>query len=119
MDGQTTIYKLMTREDWEAAKAAGVYGGSAHDLRDGYIHFSTAAQLDETARKYFSGTPDLVLLAVDVERLAPSDLSWEPSRGGDLFPHLYANLAVNAVVRAASVPLASDGTPLLPEDLLA
>jgi uncharacterized protein (DUF952 family) len=119
MDGQTTIYKLMTREEWEAAKAAGVFRGSAHDLRDGYIHFSAAAQLKETALKYFSGTPDLVLLAVDIERLngVPSKLRWEPSRGGDLFPHLYADLPVTAVVRVAPVPLASDGTPLLPENL--
>jgi uncharacterized protein (DUF952 family) len=90
-------------------------------LRDGYIHFSTAAQLKETARKYFSGTPDLLLLAVEVARLnaLPSELRWEPSRGGDLFPHLYADLPIAAVVRVLPVPLASDGTPLLPENLSA
>jgi uncharacterized protein (DUF952 family) len=119
MAGATTIYKLMTREEWEAAKGAGVYRGSAHDLRDGFIHFSTAAQLAETARKYFSRTPDLVLLAVDAEQFSPAELLWEPSRGGDLFPHLYANLAVTAVIREVSVPLASDGAPLLPENLIA
>ena len=61
-----TIYKLLTRAEWEAARAEGVYRGSAHDARDGFIHFSTAAQIGETARKYFAGVPDLVLLAVDV-----------------------------------------------------
>ena len=64
-----TIYKLLTRGEWEAARVVGVYRGSAHDARDGFIHFSTAAQLGETARKYFAGVPDLVLLAVDVEGL--------------------------------------------------
>ncbi len=64
-----TIYKLLTRGEWEAAQADGVYRGSAHDARDGFIHFSTAAQLAGTARKYFAGVPDLVLLAVDVEAL--------------------------------------------------
>ncbi|MGO9485144.1 MAG: DUF952 domain-containing protein [Rhodomicrobium sp.] len=70
-----TIYKLLTRAEWEAARTEGAYRGSAHDARDGFIHFSTAAQLGETARKYFAGVPDLVLLAVDVgalnERPAP------------------------------------------------
>jgi uncharacterized protein (DUF952 family) len=65
-----TIYKLLTRAEWEAARADGVYRGSAHDARDGFIHFSTAAQLEGTARKYFAGVADLVLLAVKVENLA-------------------------------------------------
>ncbi|MFY9641577.1 MAG: DUF952 domain-containing protein [Rhodomicrobium sp.] len=63
---ERTIHKIMTKAEWEAARASGVYRGSAHDLRDGFIHFSTAAQLAGTARKYFSGVPGLVLLAVDV-----------------------------------------------------
>src|SRR5690348_3560632 len=107
------IYKLMTRDEWAAAETAGSYRGSAHDVRDGYIHFSTAAQLAETARKYFSGVPGLVLLAVDVEALEsalPSlaeKLRWEPSRGGDLFPHLYADLPASAVHSAIAIPLAA------------
>jgi len=64
------VYKILALAEWEAAQAAGVYRGSAHDLRDGFIHFSTAAQLAGTARKYFSGVPDLVLLAMDVEVLS-------------------------------------------------
>ena len=77
-----TIYKLLTRSEWEDAQAGGVYRGSSHDWRDGFIHFSTAAQLGETARKYFTGEPDLVLLAVDVGALekTPSPCP-SPARG--------------------------------------
>jgi uncharacterized protein (DUF952 family) len=123
MASNRTIYKLMTRGEWEAARATGSYRGSAHDLRDGYIHFSTAAQLGETARKYFSGVPGLILLTIDVEaleRASPSlgeKLRWEPSRGGDLFPHLYAELPASAVRNAVAIALAGDGTPLIPEDI--
>ncbi len=128
-----TVYKILTHADWEAAQAEGVYRGSAHDLRDGFIHFSTAAQLPETARKYFSGVPDLVLLAVDVEDLKEpltphpvllpmgerqdegrALLRWEPSRGGDLFPHLYGELPIAAVKTVTAIPLGPDGTPILP-----
>ena len=128
-----TIYKLMTAAEWDAAWAEGVYRGSEQDQRDGFIHFSTAAQIAETARKHFSGVPDLVLLAVDtdvIEKLhAPanegqqagqsegSPLRWEPSRGGDLLPHLYALLPSTAVQSAAPAPLADDGTPIIPPDL--
>ena len=80
-----TIYKLLTRSEWEDAQAGGVYRGSSHDWRDGFIHFSTAAQLGETARKYFTGEPDLVLLAVDVgalKKLLPLTLSLSPRERG-------------------------------------
>ena len=128
-----TIYKLLTAAEWEAARAEGVYRGSEQDQRDGFIHMSTAAQIAGTARKYFSGVPDLVLLAVDtdmIEKLhAPENeggragqseggpLCWEPSRGGDLFPHLYAMLPAAAVQSATPAPLADDGTPIIPHDL--
>ncbi len=120
-----TIYKLITAAEWEAARAEGVYRGSEQDQRDGFIHMSTAAQIAETARKYFSGVPDLVLLAIDtdmIEKLhAPQNegnaLRWEPSRGGDLFPHLYALLPSTAVQTATPAPLADDGTPIIPDDL--
>jgi uncharacterized protein (DUF952 family) len=168
-----TIYKLLTRGEWEAARAVGVYRGSAHDARDGFIHFSTAAQLAGTARKHFVGVPDLVLLAVDVaglnKRPAPhpvplplgegtvrhapspiqasplpggeetvshapsavlgsplpwgegqsegSELRWEPSRGGDLFPHLYADLPLAAVKTATAISLSPDGDPIIPGGL--
>jgi uncharacterized protein (DUF952 family) len=136
-----TIYKLMGREEWEAAQAIGVYRGSAHDQRDGFIHFSTAAQLGETARKHFSGVADLVLLAVGTEGLTSphtqhlqmsegmdphpvsrssnlqSALKWETSRGGDRFPHLYGELSLGAVISATPLPLGVDGVPVLPQDL--
>ncbi len=80
-----TIYKLLTRAEWEAARAEGVYRGSAHDARDGFIHFSGAGQLAETARKHFAGVPDLVLLAVDVAGLEKTPSSC-PSPQGEKGP---------------------------------
>jgi uncharacterized protein (DUF952 family) len=140
-----TIYKLLTRAEWEQAQADGVYSGSAHDERDGFIHFSSAAQLQETARKYFKGVPDLVLLALDVSELnsppsscpsprgekEPSNslspwgegwgegvlLRWEAARGGDLFPHLYAPLPIHLVKSVTAIALGEDGAPIIPGDL--
>lgn len=87
------IYKVCEQSAWSAAVAAGAYRGSAVDLRDGFIHFSTAAQLAETLRRHFAGQRDLVLIAVDPGDLGDA-LRYEPSRGGDLFPHLYGELPV-------------------------
>ena len=108
----TRIYKLLGAEEWAAAEAAGRFEGSEVDRRDGYIHFSTGAQVAETARRYFAGQADLMLLGLDAEPLGEA-LRWEPSRGGDLFPHLYGPLAVACVDEARAVPLATDGTPRL------
>ena len=85
------IYKIVTAEQWRAALAAGVFAGAPVDLADGFIHFSTAAQVQETARRHFAGQPDLLLVAFDAKALGPA-LRFEPSRGGDLFPHLHAPL---------------------------
>lgn len=93
-------YKIIDAADWDAAQAAGAYAGSAVDLADGYIHMSTADQLGETAAKHYAGRTGLVLLTVDLEALGV-DLVWEPSRGGAMFPHLYASLPVSAVTQAA------------------
>jgi uncharacterized protein (DUF952 family) len=101
--GMPTIYKICDREEWEMAKAEGEFAGSAVDRRDGYIHFSTAHQLRETARRHFAGRRGLVLLAVAAEALG-DDLRWEKSRGGDLFPHLYAPLAASQVHSAVPLP---------------
>lgn len=106
------IYKILPRAEWVAALASGVFAGSGIDRTDGYIHFSTALQADETARKYFSGLADLVVLAVETEGLA-GDLRWEPSRGGDLFPHLYGPLDVAQVIGVTQAPLGADGVPIL------
>lgn len=109
----TRIYKLLTRPEWLAASDAGVFTGSPVDLADGFIHFSTAAQAQETGRKYFSGIEDLVAVAFEAEALGEG-LKWEPSRGGDLFPHLYATLAVAAVRAVHQAPLDAGGVPRVP-----
>jgi uncharacterized protein (DUF952 family) len=101
--GMPTIYKICDRDDWEMALAQGDFAGSAVDVKDGYIHFSTAHQLRETARRHFAGRHGLVLLAVAAEALG-GDLRWEKSRGGDLFPHLYAPLATRHVHSAVPLP---------------
>lgn len=104
----TLIYKISARSDWEEAERLGRFTGAPVDLADGYIHFSTADQVRETAAKHFSGRSDLLLVAVDSAALGP-DLKWEPSRGGALFPHLYADLPLSAVVWARPLPLGPDG----------
>jgi uncharacterized protein (DUF952 family) len=104
----TLIFKIAGAKEWREGQAAGVYAGAAVDRADGYIHFSTAAQAVETAAKWFAGRNDLVLAAVDAEALG-SALRWEPSRGGALFPHLYAPLPFSAVRWARPLPLGADG----------
>jgi uncharacterized protein (DUF952 family) len=99
----TTIYKISERAAWQAAEGAGLYRGSALDISDGFIHFSSAAQVSETAAKHFAGQSDLMLIAVDGEALGAA-LKWEPSRGGALFPHLYAVLPLSAVRWARPLP---------------
>ncbi len=88
------IYKVCPAAEWHDAACAGVYRGSAVDLRDGFIHFSTGAQLAETLRRHFAGRRDLVVVAFDPDDLG-AGLRWEPSRGGDLFPHLHGELPVS------------------------
>jgi uncharacterized protein (DUF952 family) len=106
----TTIYKILSRGEWQAAQARGRFEGSAVDKRDGYIHFSTAAQAQETAAKHFRGASDLVVLEIDGAVL---DLKWEPSRGGALFPHLYAPLESRHVRAVHEAPLGPDNVPVL------
>jgi uncharacterized protein (DUF952 family) len=92
----TVIYKICERKEWLAAEHHGEFRGSQADARDGFIHFSTAAQLTGTAVKHFAGSSDLLLVAVDTGALGQA-LKWETSRGGELFPHLYAALPLKAV----------------------
>jgi uncharacterized protein (DUF952 family) len=108
----TRIYKILTRPEWQAAEAAGRFQGSAVDRADGYIHFSTAAQARETARRHFAGVDDLVVLEVEADDFGEA-LRWEPSRGGDLFPHLYGPLEVARVLAVTEAPLGADGVPPL------
>ena len=110
----TTIYKICQQTPWHAAKAAGNFSGSADDARDGFMHFSTASQLADTAAKHFAGQSGLVLVAVDAEALG-ADLKWEPSRGGELFPHLYGALPLAAVRWARPLADEVDGRRSLPE----
>jgi len=110
----TTIYKICDRAEWHAAERAGHYGGSAVDRRDGFIHFSTAAQLAETAARHFAGRTDLMLVAVDSDALGLS-LKWETSRGGALFPHLYAALPLKAVRWVRPLADEFNGRRALPE----
>ena len=108
-----TIYKICPAALWREAERAGVFGGMPVDHRDGYIHFSTRDQVAETARRHFADQHDLMLIAVDADRLGPA-LKWEASRGGALFPHLYGELALSAVMHVAPLKLGADG-PVLPE----
>jgi uncharacterized protein (DUF952 family) len=108
------IYKIAPRALWSQAEAAGVFAGAPIDVADGYIHFSTAAQARETAAKHFAGKTDLVLAAVDADALGDK-LRWEASRGGQLFPHLYAPLNLSAVVWVKDLPLGDDGIHQFPE----
>jgi uncharacterized protein (DUF952 family) len=110
----TTIYKICERALWRAAEASATFLGSEADERDGFIHFSTAAQLAETAAKHFAQKSDLILVAVDAEALGQT-LAWERSRGGDFFPHLYAPLPFSAVRWARPLADEIDGRRVLPE----
>ena len=111
-----TVYKILSGTDWRVAQAHGVWDGSDDDRRDGYIHLSCADQLAGTASKYFRNKPDLVLAAFDAERLGAA-LRWEPSRGGALFPHLYARLDPTLALWWRPLALAADGAPVLPSEL--
>jgi len=106
------IYKLLPASEWRAAQAGGVFKGSGIDLADGYIHFSTGSQAQETARRYFAGLADLMLLTIEADDFGPA-LKWEPSRGGDLFPHLYGDLALDKVLEAKAIALDEAGIPVL------
>lgn len=102
------IYKIFRASEWKAFEAAGSTPGAPVDLADGFIHFSTAAQAPETTARHFAGEDGLVLVAVDTAALG-TDLKWEPSRGGALFPHLYRDLDATDVRWTRLLPLGPDG----------
>ena len=110
------IYKICPEPLWRAAEAAGRFDGAPVDVADGFIHFSTPAQLRETAARHFAGQADLLLIAVDPAVLG-SGLRYEPSRGGDLFPHLYGELPLAAVRNVQKLPLGPDGVHVFPQGL--
>ena len=107
------IFHMCRREEWEAARPSGVYPGSSQDLQDGFIHFSTASQLPESARRHRAGQAGLVLLAADTPLLGDA-LRWEASRSGMLCPHVYGGLPVAAVRWTRDLPLGPDGVHVLP-----
>jgi uncharacterized protein (DUF952 family) len=114
MSRPKTIYKISDAGAWQSAERAGEFAGAPVDFADGYIHFSGADQVAETAAKHFAGQRGLVLVAVDADALGPA-LKWEVSRGGALFPHLYGKLSLTAVRWAAPLPLGPDGRHIFPE----
>jgi uncharacterized protein (DUF952 family) len=108
------IYKICPASAWREAERQGVYRGSADDIRDGFIHFSTASQVAETARKHFLGRSGLFLIAVDADMLGDA-LRWEASRNDELFPHLYGELDLGAVTGVKDMHARSDGSHDIPE----
>lgn len=109
------IYKILRSDEWAALQAQGETAGAPIDVADGYVHFSTAEQVRETAARHFAGVDGLMLLAYD-ETTLTGDLHWEPSRGGALFPHLYGPLRQADMVWAKPLPLTDDGH-VFPDDL--
>ena len=107
------IYKICPAALWREAERAGAFDGAEFDRKDGFIHFSAADQVDETAAKHFAGQRELLLVAVDAHALGDR-LRWEPSRGGALFPHLYGALPLGAVISVEPLPLGPDGMHVFP-----
>jgi uncharacterized protein (DUF952 family) len=113
MSTTAPIYHLARAAAWQAATGTGTYTGTADDARDGYLHFSTAEQVVESAAKHRAGATDVILVACDPARLGDA-LRWEPSRGGQLFPHLYGDLAMEQVAWSAPLALGDDGRHVFP-----
>ena len=110
----TKIYKILPENAWLEAKKDGVYLGSEDDLRDGFIHFSAQNQLQGTLEKHYKGQNDLFLVAFDDQDLGEK-LIWEASRGGELFPHLYAPLPTRHVLWEKPIEMTNDGSHIIPE----
>jgi uncharacterized protein (DUF952 family) len=110
------IYKIARVGEWEEAVQNGVFIGSADDKRDGFIHLSTATQVRGTCDKYFAAEDRFFLLAVDPDRLGPA-LKWEPSRGGENFPHLYGMLPLASILSVTEIRLRADGKHAFPNGI--
>ena len=98
------IYKICSKDEWSVALKKGIYKGSADDLRDGFIHFSTFNQVANTLNKHYKGQKNLLILKVSTEHLFPSKLKWEISRDNQKFPHLYGDLNLVAVISINEIP---------------
>jgi uncharacterized protein (DUF952 family) len=107
---------MCKRHDWQKAEKSGFYQGSVDDLADGFLHFSTAQQVAESAARHRAKVPDLLLITVDANDLGLS-LKWEPSRSDQLFPHLYGSLVVAKTISVCDLPLGEDGFHQFPDDI--
>lgn len=116
--GRKLVYKIVGRTAWDEACAEGSFKGSSDDVRDGFIHLSSAEQVSATLAKHFKGKSDLLLIMFDVVELG-DQLAWERSRGGELFPHLYGQLSTAHAVSTNAIPVGADGTPYVQTDMLA
>jgi len=114
MNDCATIYHICRSDEWQLARSAGFHAGSSQDQADGFIHFSTSAQIKSSAAKHRAGQSGLVLLAVDAAKLGDG-LKWEPSRNGQLFPHHYGSLPLSAVLWSTDLPLDQSGVHVFPE----
>lgn len=113
---EQTIFHICWQDEWDAARKTGFYGGSSQDVADGFIHFSAADQVIASAAKHRAGQSGLVLVEASVAAFGDK-LKWEPSRNGQLFPHLYGRMPVAAAVRVVDLPLGPDGRHVFPSDL--
>lgn len=113
---ESFVYKIVKSSEWEDAQTAGVFSGVGIDLTDGFIHLSGPAQVVGTVNTYFAGQHDLVLLKVDTLKLG-ENLRWEASRDGMLFPHVYGDVPLDAVVNVVAIPVGEDGCHEFPADL--
>jgi uncharacterized protein (DUF952 family) len=112
------VFKISTPDAWFEATKAGIYDGSTDDSRDGFIHLSTREQLRGTLEKHFKGEGDLVLIAFEASELGP-DLKWEQSRGGELFPHLYAGIPISRALWRRTLVRDGNGVPQIDEEWFA
>ena len=108
------LYKIVSAAEWRSATAKGVFEGSAVDLKDGFIHLSSGSQVRETAARHFAGQDGLLLVAFAEDVL--ENLKWEPSRGGDLFPHVYGHIATRLAASVTPLPI-ENGRHRFPEDV--
>ncbi len=115
IQGLMVIYKIFRADEWALLVQAGETAGAPIDIADGFVHFSTAEQVAETAAKHFAGVDDLILCTLEADNL--DMLKWEPSRGGALFPHLYRPLRINDILWDKPLPLL-DGAHVFPDDVL-
>jgi uncharacterized protein (DUF952 family) len=112
---QNIVFKIAAVDEWSKATTAGIYDGSRDDRRDGFVHLSTWQQLPGTLEKHFKGNGDLVLIAFEASKLGPA-LKWEQSRGGELFPHLYAALPTSAALWQRTLVRDTRGVPQINEE---